>query len=165
MKEIIVEDDTLITSKTDLKGFITYANDYFVKYSGYTMRELIYKNHNIIRHPHMPKCAFKVLWDTVQSGKEFFAFVKNRCKDGDYYWVFANITPSYNNQNQIIGYYSVRRKPIRKYLPLMEDLYKKLCEIEKKDGIDAGLEELLRVVNSYNVGYNELIFKLQNDEL
>lgn len=87
-QEKILEPNTLITSKTDLKGNIIYANDDFLKYAGYKMNEILYKPHNIVRHPDMPKTVFKCLWDYIQDGKEIFAFVKNKTKQNDYYWVF-----------------------------------------------------------------------------
>jgi len=166
MEEIIVDKDTLITSKTDLKGFITYANDDFVKYSGYTMKELLYKNHNIIRHPDMPRLAFKILWDYMHAGREYFGFVKNRNKTGKFYWVFANITPSYDENHNLIGYYSVRRSPNRKVLDLMSSLYKNLREIESKSGMQKALEAVEEVVAQYKMGsYNELVFRLQEDSI
>lgn len=166
MQEIIVDKDTLITSKTDLKGFITYANDDFVKYSGYSMKELLHKNHNIIRHPDMPRVAFKILWDYMHAGREYFGFVKNRNKTGAFYWVFANITPSYDESGNVIGYYSVRRSPNRKVLELMSSLYKTLREIESKSGMQEALKAVDGVVAQYKMSsYNELVFRLQEDSL
>ena len=102
-KEICLEDDTLITSKTDVNGYITYCNTDFIKYSKMSEKELLGRPHNIIRHPHMPKIAFKALWDTIKNGKEFFAFVCNLNKEKETYWVFANVTPSLdNNGNRIL---------------------------------------------------------------
>lgn len=107
MEEIILEKDALITSKTDLKGNIIYANNDFLKYAGYEVSELLLKPHNIVRHEDMPRTVFKCLWDYIQNGKEIFAFVKNKAKDGRYYWVFANVTASFDEQGNIINYYSV----------------------------------------------------------
>ena len=163
MKEIILTDDTLITSKTDLKGDIIYANSDFLKYAGYKMEEILYKPHSIVRHKDMPRTVFKCLWDYVQNGKEIFAFVKNKAKNGDFYWVFANITPSYNENGKIINYYSVRRCPNRKAIPTIESVYKTLLQKEKEGGIKLGVETLMEVVSSYNMSYNELIFNMQKD--
>ncbi|WP_297195113.1 PAS domain-containing protein [uncultured Campylobacter sp.] len=160
MKEIVLKDDALITSKTDLKGFITYANDDFARYSGYSLKECLYKNHNIVRHKDMPKTVFKCLWDYIQEGKEIFAFVKNLAKNGDFYWVFANVTPSFNDKNEIINYYSVRRKPNSKAISTVEDLYSILLK-EEKNGLESGVNKLLEVVNSYNMSYNQLMMHLQ----
>ncbi|WP_255211033.1 PAS domain-containing protein [Methylogaea oryzae] len=85
--EVVLRDDHMIVSKTDLKGLITYVNHDFLEISGFTERELIGFNHNIVRHPEMPPAAFKDLWDTVKAGKPWTGIVKNRCKNGDFYWV------------------------------------------------------------------------------
>ncbi|QNF77462.1 PAS sensor-containing signal transduction protein [Campylobacter vulpis] len=163
MKEIVLADNTLITSKTDLRGDIIYANDDFLKYAGYKMDEILYKPHNIVRHEDMPRTVFKCLWDYITKGHEIFAFVKNKAKSGDYYWVFANITASFDENGNIINYYSVRRKPNPKAIPIMESVYKTLLEKEKQGGIKAGVETLMEVVNSYKVTYNQLIFDLQEN--
>jgi PAS domain S-box-containing protein len=84
-----VPEDKFLVSKTDPRGIITYANEVFIEVSGYTEEELIGKPHNIIRHPDMPRTVFKLLWDTIKSGREFWGYVKNMAKDGSYYWVFA----------------------------------------------------------------------------
>ncbi|AJC90965.1 PAS sensor-containing signal-transduction protein [Campylobacter subantarcticus LMG 24377] len=160
-QEKILELDTLITSKTDLKGDIIYANDDFLKYAGYKMEEILYKPHSIVRHPDMPKTVFKCLWDYIQEGKEIFAFVKNKTKQNDYYWVFTNVTASFDEQGNIINYYSVRRKPKREAISTIEQVYKILLEIEEKSGIKAGVDELVKIVNSYGMSYNQLILELQ----
>lgn len=98
-----------LVSTTDLEGIITYVNEPFCRVSGYTKDELIHQNHNIIRHPDMPKEAFKDLWEHLQSGQAWRGAVKNRCKDGRHYWVDAFVTPIFEN-GKLIGYQSVRRK-------------------------------------------------------
>ena len=108
----------LLVTKTDLKGNITYANQKFIQIVGMSEEELISKPHNIIRHPDMPKIIFKLLWDTLKSGSEINAYVKNLCADGSYYWVMANVTPSYFN-GKIIGYHSARRAPRREAQKLL----------------------------------------------
>ncbi|KAA6224806.1 MULTISPECIES: PAS domain-containing protein [unclassified Campylobacter] len=163
MDEIIVADDTLITSKTNLKGDIIYANSDFLKYAGYTTKEILYKPHNIVRHKDMPKAVFKCLWDYIKQGNEIFAFVKNKAKSGQFYWVFANITASFNESKEIINYYSVRRAPNRKALPIIEKLYSSMLEAESKGGIKAGVDTLLEVVNSHKMTYNQLILHLQKN--
>ncbi|MCV3546484.1 PAS domain-containing protein [Campylobacter lari] len=160
-QEKILEPDTLITSKTDLKGNIIYANDDFLKYAGYKMNEILYKSHNIVRHPDMPRTVFKYLWDNIQMKREVFAFVKNKTKFNDYYWVFANITASCDSNENILNYYSVRRKPKAEAVKTIEEIYKVLIRKEKEDGVKAGLEELNAVVKSYGMSYNELIMQIQ----
>ncbi len=118
-------EDRIIISTTDLKGIITYANEDFIDISGFSRDELIGKNHNIVRHPDMPPVAFKDLWDTVQRGKPWRGIVKNRCKNGDHYWVDAYVTPVYEGEN-LVGYQSVRTRPDRSEVDGAEGLYKKL---------------------------------------
>ncbi|EFC32342.1 PAS domain-containing protein [Campylobacter jejuni] len=163
MKEIVLSEDALITSKTDLKGNIIYANNDFLKYAGYKVDELLYKPHNIVRHEDMPRTVFKCLWDSIQKGDEIFAFVKNKAKDGSFYWVFANVTASFDANGNIINYYSVRRAPNRKSISTIESVYKILLEKEQKLGINAGVSALIDIVSSYKTTYNELIFSLQKD--
>ena len=112
----------------------------------------------------MPRIAFKLLWETVKSGKEFFAFVKNLSKTGKVYWVFANITPSFNNQGNIIGYYSVRRKPSKKGVEFMSGVYAELLKAEASGGMDASLDLLVKTLKDANIEYEELVISLQNDK-
>lgn len=98
----------LIVSSTDIKGIITYANRKFSEISGYRKDELIGKNHNIVRHPDMPKIAFEEIWETIKSGKEWTGIVKNLRKDGRYYWVYSHITPIMI-ENETTGYTAARR--------------------------------------------------------
>ncbi len=100
----------IIVSTSDTKGVITHVNHVFVEMSGYTKKELLGKNHAILRHPDMPKMPFKELWDTIQSGKKWQGIIKNLRKDGGYYWVKATVIPNIKN-GVIVGYTSVRRKP------------------------------------------------------
>lgn len=106
-REVHFPPNTYLVSRTDLKGIITYANDAFVNISGFTREEMIGKNHNMVRHPDMPEAAFKDLWATVKSGLPWRGMVKNRCKNGDFYWVEAFVVPLKKN-GQITGYMSVR---------------------------------------------------------
>ncbi|HDZ5065384.1 TPA: PAS domain S-box protein [Campylobacter jejuni] len=159
-REIFLQKDSLITSKTDLKGNIVYANHDFLKYAGYTMSEVLNKPHNIVRHEEMPKTVFKYLWDYMREGKEIFAFVKNKAKDGSFYWVFANVTPSMDIKNNIIGYYSVRRMPNKNAISKIESLYKDLLKIEQQ-GLNKGVEMLKNFCKDTGKTYNELIFSLQ----
>ncbi|TBR80038.1 PAS domain S-box protein [Campylobacter novaezeelandiae] len=161
-KEIFLTKYCLITSKTDLQGRIVYANADFLKYAGFSMNEILYKPHNIVRHSSMPKAVFKLLWEYMKEKKEIFAFVKNKSKNGDYYWVFANVTPSFDSgTNKIIGYYSVRRQPNKKAVDIIENFYDKLLKIEDTEGINASLKTLNEFCKSQNKTYNELMFHLQ----
>ena len=110
--EYELADDVALVSMTDLDSYITYANPAFIETSGYTKEELIGQPHNLVRHPDMPPEAYADLWRTVQSGRQWTAPVKNRRKNGDFYWVKANVTPIVKD-GRPVGYMSVRVKPGR----------------------------------------------------
>lgn len=117
--EHILTDSDSIVSNTDLKGVITYVNDTFIRISGYSREELIGVPHNVVRHPDMPPEAFADLWRSMKAGRPWTGIVKNRCKNGDYYWVSANAAPIYEN-DQIVGYMSVRSKADREQVKAAE---------------------------------------------
>ena len=129
--EIQLDEHTLIVSKTDLKGQITYINKDFLDISGFTEAELIGQPHNIVRHPEMPVEAFADLWQDLKDGRPWTGMVKNRCKNGDYYWVLATATPMREN-GQVVGYMSVRRKPTRQQVDAADSAYRLFRE--KKAG-------------------------------
>lgn len=161
--ELKMKENDFIVSKTNEKGIITYCNEIFMDMASYKEDELLGKNHNIIRHPDMPRVAFKLAWDLISSGKEFFGFVKNLAKTGDYYWVFANITPDYDSSGRIIGYTSVRRKPSQKAIDTLIPIYKKMCELEKSGGMDASGKFLFDFLDENKITYDELILSLQGE--
>lgn len=162
--EKVMRENDFIVSKTDLKGRITYGNEIFIEYSGYSESELLGAQHNIIRHPDMPRGVFKFLWDNIAAGTEVFAYVKNMSKDGGFYWVFANVTPDYDAAGNIIGYLSVRRAPKRSAVQVLDGLYKAMLEAEQKagpkDACDASLALLVSVLNEKGMSYEELIHAL-----
>ena len=160
-KERLVKDDAFLVSKTDTKGRITYCNLPFIEIVGAKEQDLLGKPHNIIRHPDMPRCVFKLLWDRVQNKEEIFAYVKNMSFDGGYYWVFANVTASVDSRGQIVGYYSVRRKPNPKALQVIIPLYKELIKQEQIGGMDASFAYLNNLLEEKGVSYDELIISLQ----
>jgi PAS domain S-box-containing protein len=160
-KEVFLKEEDFIVSKTDLKSKILYGNKIFIKISGYDESELLGKPHNILRHPDMPRCAFKVLYDHIQNGKEWFGYVKNLRKDGGYYWVYANISPTFDANGRHIGYYSVRRKPRDGFKQIIEPLYQKLLSIESSGGMEAGVETVNELLNSKNMTFNEVMIKIQ----
>jgi len=161
-KEVVLNEEDFIVSKTDLKSKITYGNEIFIQMSGYSEQELLGKPHNILRHPDMPKCAFKILYEHIQdNNQEWFGFVKNLRKNGEYYWVFANISPTFNAQGQKIGYYSVRRKPRDGFKNIIEPLYEELKKIEQTGGMSASLKAVEDLLKSKNMTFNELMIKIQ----
>ncbi len=129
--EYIFDENTTMVTKTDLNGIITYANDDFVRASGYLRSELIGKPHNIVRHPSMPGEAFKDLWATLKNHRPWTGFVKNMRKNGDFYWVKANVTPHYQD-GQLVGYMSVRTKPTQHEINEITKIYKLFTDNKAK---------------------------------
>ncbi|MCI4441325.1 aerotaxis receptor [Tibeticola sediminis] len=128
--EVPFPEGRLIVSRTDLNGIITHANDAFVEMSGWSREELIGAPHHILRHPDMPKVAFKGLWDDLKAGKKWHGYVKNLRKDGSFYWVYATAVPNIRN-GVVVGYTSVRRKPSRTRIAELEPLYRQWLAEEK----------------------------------
>ena len=124
--------DELIVSKTDPRGVITYANDVFLRVSGYDLDQVIGQPHNLIRHPAMPQALFKLLWDTLAAGREIFAYINNLASDGAHYWVLAHVTPSYGPGGKVIGYHSNRRRPSAKAVAEITPLYERLLAEERR---------------------------------
>ncbi len=137
-EEIVLDPKRYIVSETDAKGRITYVNDYFMEVSGYTEAELIGQPHSIVRHPDMPKVVFKLLWETIKQGKNINAVVKNLAKDGRYYWIFTEFEIRKDTDTgEIIGYHASRKTISKHVIEIIAELYAKLLEIEKSDGVDA----------------------------
>lgn len=157
--------DEIIVSKTDPRGRIIYANEVFLRMAGYTEGEILGKPHNIIRHPQMPRCVFKFLWDTIGAGREIFAYVLNRSKNGDHYWVFAHVTPTFDASRTIVSYHSNRRSPRREAVEKAKTLYGELLAIENshadpKAGMAASTQALLDKLSAIGVPYDEFVFSL-----
>ncbi|GAC13382.1 methyl-accepting chemotaxis protein [Aliiglaciecola lipolytica] len=131
-QEVTFAPDEELVSVTDLRGVVTYSNDKFCEVAGFTREELVGKNHNIVRHPDMPKAAFADLWSKLKAKQAWRGAVKNRCKDGRYYWVDAYVTPVYEDGN-LTGFQSVRRYLKPEYRKRAEALYKKINNGEKAD--------------------------------
>lgn len=134
----LFNDDIQIISLTDKKGAITYANDFFVEISGFECDELLNKNHNVVRHPDMPPAAFENLWQYLKSGKSWMGLVKNRCKNGDHYWVNAYVAPVFEN-GHITGYQSVRFAPDETHVARAEKLYKNIMSGKRQYGFTGNL--------------------------
>ncbi len=166
-REVRFGEDEIIVSKTDLRGVITYANDVFQRVSGYTEAELLGAPHNLIRHPHMPRCVFKLLWDTLEAGEEIFAYVLNLAKSGDHYWVFAHVTPSFDLAGKCVGYHSNRRVPHADALEKIKPLYAELLRVEKAAsdpaaGMRASFQAVVDHLTSVRMDYSEFVFGLSN---
>ncbi len=161
--ERFFDDDELIVTKTDLKGRITYCNDVFQRLAGFSEQESLGQPHSIIRHPDMPRCVFGLLWDTIQDKREIFAYVVNRSKNGDHYWVHAHVTPSCDSAGNIIGYHSNRRVPDRGILDgAIIPLYRALLEEEQrhangKDALRASTGMVVSLLQEKNMQYDEFV--------
>jgi len=150
-----------IVSKTDTKGNIIYCNEIFSNISGYKPADLIGANHNLIRHPDMPRIAFKTAWDLIKNKKEFFGFVKNLCADGGFYWVFAYITADLDANKNIVSYTSVRRKPPESAIDAIVPIYKLLIDAEKSDGTKESNKVLDDFLQKNRISYEEFVINLQ----
>jgi len=163
------DKDDIIVSKTDTKGIITYANDIFLEIADFEEHEVIGKPHSIIRHPSMPRCIFKLLWDTVSSGEELFAYVVNKTKNGDYYWVLAHVTPTFGENGEIIGYHSNRRVPNPEAIKIISPLYRRLKEVEDaqsntKEGLAESFYILTQLMEVQEMRYDMFMYKMQQLE-
>lgn len=165
-RERTFDPDDIIVSKTDRTGRITYANRVFITVSGFAEHELVGAPHSIIRHPDMPRCVFKLLWDTIGTGQEIFAYVINMAKNGDHYWVFAHVTPSIDLNGKVLGYHSNRRVPDRRVVDdIIVPLYRTLLAEEqrhadRKAALENSHRMLVGLLEDKKVGYDELIFSL-----
>ena len=155
-KETKFDVNSLLVTKTDLKGKITYANRAFMQTVQMDENILVGAPHNIIRHPDMPKIIFKYLWDYLQNQTEIHAYVKNICADGSYYWVMANVTPSYLD-GKVVGYHSSRRAPTPQSLEVIIPLYKQLLQAEKHGGMEASEKIMQELLLNKGMSYDEFI--------
>jgi len=163
-KERYLAEMDIIVSKTNVQGIITYVNDVFCNISDYRESEMLGAPHSAIRHPHMPRIIFKILWDHLKEEKEIFAYVMNRCKNGDHYWVLAHVTPSYDMNGKITGYHSSRRAPRPQALSTVRPLYETLLQIEqqggRKDGLEAAEKFLSEMMERKRTTYEEFVLSI-----
>lgn len=162
--EKVMREDDFIVSMTDTTGRITYGNRIFIEFSGYSEAELLGIQHNIIRHPDMPRAVFSLLWSKIANREECFAYVKNMAKDGSFYWVFTNVTPTFDPAGNITGYFSVRRKPKASGIKTASEVYRLMLEAEKKAGpanaIAASTKILVNILNEKGLSYDELVLAI-----
>lgn len=164
-REVRFGDDEIIVSKTNLKGHIAYCNRVFMRVSGFDERDLLGKPHSIIRHPAMPRSVFRLLWQTIAEGREIFAYVNNLAKNGDNYWVFAHVTPSFDTNGAPIGYHSNRRTPKREAIEKIVPLYQDLVAIEsgqnnRKSGLEAAYQHLVDTLKGKGLSYDQFVLAL-----
>jgi len=167
-EEVCMKEDEFIVSKADLRGHLTYVNRIFMEMALLNEDQLLGINHNIIRHPSMPKGVFKFLWMTIKKEREFFGYIKNVRSDGRYYWVFANITPEYNENGKLSGYLSVRRTPPTSAIAVIQPIYEQMIKIEesatsKKVAEEKSLAFLHQQLDDLNVKYQDFVINLFNE--
>jgi PAS domain S-box-containing protein len=165
-REVTFGLEEIIVSKTDPTGNLTYCNDVFIKVSGYTEAELLGQPHSLVRHPDMPRCVFKVLWQTIEAGQEIFAYVLNMSKAGDGYWVFAHVTPTFDEDEQIVGYHSNRRCPDRSQIEAIAPIYQALLAEErlhegKAAQIAASTVMLRQMLRERHLTWEQFVFSLR----
>ncbi len=160
-QEIILDPEKTILSKTDKKGIILYANDYFVDICGYSVGELMGQPHNIIRHPDMPKVVFELLWRRILDKKNIHAVVKNLAKNGRYYWVVTDFTVDTNpTTGNIVGLYAHRKAAPRHIIDQVEKVYQNLLDIEKNAGFAASLRYFVGLLEEKGMDYDQWVASL-----
>lgn len=162
--EVPVGDDDVIVSKTDLSGRITYVNRTFMRISNFAEREVLGKQHNVVRHPDMPRGVYRLMWDTLKAEREFFGIVKNLTSDGHFYWVFANVTADCDDDGQSVGYFSVRRHAPASAVRAVSDLYAQMMKIEREAGPAeapaASAQFLRRLLEEQKTTYDRFVLGL-----
>jgi len=159
-KEIKISSNTMIVSKTDEKGIISYGNSNFVEISGYKETELIGSPHSILRHPDMPKAIFYFMWKSIKKGDNITAVVKNLACNGDYYWVVTDFDIKRDERNRVRHYIAFRQVAPKAVLKVIEPLYARMLEIEKKLGMDSSIEYLEAYLEEKGMDYNQFIEEL-----
>lgn len=159
--------DEMIVTKTDLTGRITYANRTFMRISNFPERDLLGVQHNIVRHPDMPRGVYRFMWETLKRGQEFFGLVKNMSSDGDFYWVFANVTPDLDASGKAMGYFSVRRRPSEEAVRAVVPVYEAMMRVEREAGPanapDASMALLKQLIADQNTTYDRFVLGLYQD--
>ena len=161
MAELLVRTGEKIISKTDELGNIKSGNDYFFELSGYDQEQCLGKPHNILRHPDMPKLVFRLLWTKLHAKQKVNAFVKNRTKNGDYYWVYATVIPVLDRDGNVVNYHSIRKASNPDAISLITPLYEKLNELERVEGPDASKTHLKEFLDTTPMKFNDLMSRMQ----
>jgi PAS domain S-box-containing protein len=157
--------EEIIVSKTDPRGVVTYANDVFVRVSGYAEDEILGQPHNLVRHPDMPRAVFRLMWDVIPTGRELFAYVLNLAADGGHYWVLAHVTATRGPDGSVTGYHSNRRWVPPGTRRTVADLYRRVRAAEDAaastpDALAAGTAVLERALAEAGATYDEWVWSL-----
>ncbi|MCF6350708.1 MAG: PAS domain-containing protein [Flavobacteriaceae bacterium] len=157
--EIIIDPKKVIMSKTNYKGLIEFANEYFTETSGYSKYELIGKAHNIVRHPDMPKVVFKMMWDKLRKGENLYAIIKNLAKDGSFYWVVTKFETTFDSGGNILSHYARRKAVPTKVVENAESIYKMILTIEKYDPKLAE-ETFIEILENQKLTYDDFFLEV-----
>jgi aerotaxis receptor len=163
-REVQLQEDDTIVSKTDLTGCITYVNRTFMRISDYPGRAVLGEQHNVIRHPDMPRGLFRLMWDTLGEQREFFGLLKNMTANGDYYWAFIIVAPDLDGDGEVVGYDSVRRKAPTAAIRTAEQLYREMLRVEYAAGAavapEASVAYLQRTLTERHTTYDRFLLGL-----
>ncbi|MEE9444982.1 MAG: PAS domain-containing protein [Cocleimonas sp.] len=160
--ETFLKPNDLIISRSDLQGTIIQCNNLLASLSGWSQEELLGSNHNVLRHPDMPKALFKIIWGAISAKKEFYGYIKNLRKDGGFYWTFAYITADINRKREITGYTSYRRFAPKLTIEAIEPIYKILIKAEEQGGLELSETLFQEYLEKTGFGsYDKLIVDLQ----
>ncbi len=158
--EILLDETKILMSKTDGKGIIEYANQYFMDICGYAEWDLMGEPYDVIHHPDMPRVVLKILWDRLRKGENIHALVKNLAKNGSYYWVVTNFETKYDAEGKIIAHFSRRKKPPSYAVEGILPVYKILLDIEKTKGMEASEKYLMNFLEDKGLSYDEFILQV-----
>ncbi len=165
--ERTLSQEDIIVTKTDLKGHLTYTNDVFLNISAVSEGQALGSPHNFIRHPEMPAGIYKLLWESISTRQELFAYVKNLALDGAHYWVLAHVTPSYDKFGKHVGYHSMRRSASRAAIAQIEPVYAQMRAAETglhgKARADASFAWLAQMLDSKDLTYSQWIWRIVED--
>ncbi|WP_377468134.1 PAS domain-containing protein [Populibacterium corticicola] len=165
--ERMLSQEDIIVTKTDLRGHLTYTNDVFLKISAVAEEQALGSPHNFIRHPDMPAGIYKLLWDSISTRQELFAYVKNLALDGAHYWVLAHATPSYDKHGKHVGYHSMRRSASRGAIAQIEPVYAQMRAAETgltgRARADASFACLRALLAERDLTYSQWIWRIVED--
>ena len=164
-REVVLKEDAVLISVTDSRGVIEYCNEDFVDASGYEEHELVGAGHNIVRHPDMPRIIFKKMWSRISNNQNMVAVVKNMAKTGRYYWIVTDFVVKESDKGKILSYKAIRKPANKKAIEAVEPLYKKLREIEEKNGIEGSEKFLNGFLDAKDCDYDSFIESLVFDSM
>jgi len=163
-QEVMLGENDVIISKTDVAGRITYVNRVFMRIANHPEKDVLHQPHSIVRHPDMPRGIFALQWETLKVQQEFFGYVKNLTSDGQAYWTFSNVTPDLDAQGQVAGYFSVGRRPAPSAIAAIQPLYAEMLEVERRAGPAAApaasLSFLMDKLKGLGTSYDRFILNL-----